>query len=362
MKTTDQLSIDRLLSKVVDLGATDLHLSAGNPPTVRMEGKLRPMDNEQLVTSDFLQTLKVAWVGPDDEKRLQEEREVIFTKSFKDRMRFRIHVLFQQGFPSFSLRYLSNKIFSLDELNLAEVVKRFPLVREGLILVGGAYGSGRTTTLVSLLDAINHQQAAKIVTLEDPVEVLIPDHTSIIDQREIGKDVRSISDGLDRVVGEDVDVVAISELLHAEEMKKALEIADSGRLVLSTVNGASFFHLMEKIVHQFSSEDRPWMRELLSRTLAGVITQKFIPKQGGGRVMATEVVMPNDSIRALIREGNLFQLTNIVHHSREQGIFPFDQSLADLVNAGLVSMEDAESEAMDREGFRARMNLSNESF
>lgn len=357
MRTTDQLSLERLVGRAVDSNATDLHLSAGNPPRARVDGKLVSWEDESVVSSDLLEMLREAWLEPDEVEALSKEKEITVVKTVKDKIRFRVHVYYQQHFLTFSLHFLPNSIKTLDQLGVPTALKRLASLREGLLLIAGPFGSGRTTTLLSLLSTMNQSDALRIVTFERPIEVFIPDDRSLIDQREIGKDVIHLAEGLRGVLTEDVDVVAVSEVFEAGEMEAALAVADSRRLLLTTFVGQSAVEAIERWLSHFSGDRRASMSRLLGQTLAGVVVQRQVPKIGGGRVIAYEMVLPTPMMRSHLVDGNLYQLRQTIQHSREEGILSMEQSLAQLVVDGVVRLEDALLIAPDRETFHARLAL-----
>lgn len=361
MRTADQIFFEQLLLKMIDLGGSDLHVSVGNVPMIRLNGALQSFDHGSIISPEIATSLAEAWLSPEERKHLSSFKECVMTKTFKDKFRFRIHVMLQQGYPSFSFRYLPNAAHSLKDLGLPDLLQSVITSSDGLVLICGGYGSGRSTTLWALVSEINRRFAKRIVTIEQPVELLLPDDQSMIDQREVGRDVASISDGLDQVTGEDIDVVVVSEIFNSHEMEKVFTVADSGRLVLATFNAESFSHAIEKIMSLFNAADRDRIRRLLSRVISAVVIQKLVKKKRGGRVAACEIILPTDPIRTLMAEGNHIQLRNMLIHSREQGILSMDQSLADLTAKGMVARDDAEKEAMDLESFRNRLAHSNDS-
>lgn len=347
MALGQQMTIERLLSRVPEYAASDLHLTVGMNPVLRLDGKLVPMQDEAVVTPDLMKDTIEQLFTEEQRTALEKEKSLMTTYDLGNKARFKVNVFFQKGYPSISLHYITPTIQTIQELGLPPIVERFARFNDGLILVSGPFGSGRSSTLASLLETINREREAHILTIEKPIERLFVNQKSIIEQREVGRDTPTFEQGLSDSLQEDVDVIVISELDSPEVMEMAVKVAGSGRLVLTTLSTSSAVGAIEKILTSFPPEKQEQIRSGLSETLQGVVAQLLLPRVNGGRIIVSEVLSVTPAIRSVIRDGSFFQIQTILQTSREEGMIPLDRALAEQVKAGTLSVDDALLHAVD---------------
>jgi len=350
--TGSQLTFKRILSTVAEYKASDLHLTVSNPPILRVDTKLVPLEKESVVTPDFVEAALSTLLNDEQKNILEKEKEIVFAYSLEDRARFRVTIFYQKGYPSISFHYIDEKIKTLKELGLPPVVERFTRVKKGLVIMSGPLGSGRTATLVSIINTINNARSEYILTIENPIEYLFVNNKSIIEQREVGRDTPSMADGLKTVMQEDVDVVMVSDLNSAEVIKEVMNIADSGRVVYASINADSVVKSIEKMVNLFSPDEQKQIKSSLADNLEGVVCQRLLPRVGGGRIVVAEVLVPTEPVRNVIKEGVYYQVNNIIQTSREEGMVSLDKLLAELVKTGEILIEEAIANAQDPQSLR----------
>ncbi|MFA6512307.1 MAG: PilT/PilU family type 4a pilus ATPase [Patescibacteria group bacterium] len=353
MSTDSGITIERIVGAAAEYGASDVHLTVGNPPILRVDGKLVSLDQEEIVTPDFTEEVKKAVLTEEQQQRLMEQRDITIAYTMPNNTRFKVDAYFQRGALSISFRSIGKKIRTIDELGLPSQLKAFAKLEKGLVLITGPFGSGRTATMAALVQEINKTRAEHIVTIEKPIEYLYMNTKSIIEQREIGVDAVSVEQAIHTAAREDVDVIVVSEMETREEIDAALTAAESSHLVLSTMNTDSVLRTIEKIINAFPQDEHEKVRTELAGTLQGILSQRLLSKVGGGRVAAVEVMIPTDSLRAVIRDGALVQLPNLLQTSREAGSIPMDVALGELVRAGTVLQEDAMMHTSNKSSLRA---------
>lgn len=341
MQSSESIVIQRILTTAAEYRASDLHLTVGNPPILRVDGKLVALEQEQVVTPDFMQTVIEMFLSKDQQVALERDREVVVAFMLENKIRFKVSVFYQRSFIAASLRLIPTDIKSLSDLGLPQVVNEFAKLTKGLLLVTGPFGSGRTATMAAIVNEINKTRVCHIVTIEKPIEYLYVNNQSFIEQREVGRDTKSFEQALETATREDVDVVAVSEMEEPEVIQSALMAAESSRLVISTMNTDSVMKTVEKVINSAPPELEVKARTQLAGTLAGIVSQRLLPRVGGGRILVAEVMVPSSAIRTVIRDGALYQLQNILQTSREAGTISLDRSLAELVKTGEILLDDA---------------------
>lgn len=353
METTDALAIERIITTASEYGASDLHLSAGNPPIIRTDGKLVALEGEPIVTPDTLETLLGMLVSKEQRQALERDRELVLSATLRTQLRIKANLYYQKGTLAASIRFIPSRIRSVRELGLPPIIERFADLRKGLVLFTGPFGSGRTATLAAIIDAINANRPAHIVTIEKPIEYLYIPQKSIIEQREVGRDATSFDAAFAAASGEDVDVIVVSEMEEPRVVRGALAAAAASRLVLSTMNTDSVLRTIERIFYSFPSEELPQIRAQLAEALEGVVSQRLLPRVGGGRIAVAEILMPTSAVRSILRDGALFQLQTILQTSREAGMMSLDRSLAELIKTGEILLDDALAVCIDRAALQA---------
>jgi twitching motility protein PilT len=335
-------TLPEMLQKTIQSGASDLHLTTGSPAQIRVDGQLRPIEDQVLTAAD---TKRLAYsVMTDGQKHQFEEKwEIDFSFGIKDLCRFRANVFTQRGSVGAVFRLIPFEIKGFETLNLAPVVEKLCEKPRGLILVTGPTGSGKSTTLAAMIDKINRERHEHILTIEDPIEFIHPHKNCIVNQREVSSDTHSFSDALRVALREDPDVVLIGEMRDLETVESALRIAETGHLTLATLHTNSAATTINRIVDVFPSNQQPQIRAQLSMVLEGILCQSLIPRGNGtGRCMAMEILIPTAAIRNLIREDKIHQIYSLMQTGQDRyGMQTFNQSLSHLVLTNQIALEDA---------------------
>ena len=337
----DEQRIKNLLRLVAQQGASDLHLVVGRYPTLRLDGKLYPLRQEKILTAEDTQSLSDVLLSEENKKKLLNDLQVDFSYNFEDKARFRTNVFYQKGYISVAMRLVVGKVRSLEELNLPPILYDFTRQTQGLLLVTGPVGHGKSTTLSAMIDFINHNADKNIITIEDPIEYIYEQDRCVINQREVGSDTKSFEDGLRGVFREDANVVLIGELRDLETIGTAMTAAETGHLILATLHTNDSAQTIDRIVDVFPSHQQNQVRSQLASVLLGVISQRLLPRVGGGRIPALEMMINNHAVENLIRENKSYQIDSVIETSMSEGMISLDRSLAELVQRGAVTAEDA---------------------
>lgn len=339
---TTEIRLIDILQKALRANASDIHITAGARPALRIDGKITPLMEYPILTPEMTQRIAYSVMSEKHRKTLEEKGQVDFSFGVKDIGRFRANVFMQRGSVAAAFRRLPSKIMSVKELGLTEKVLELCHKSMGLVLVTGPTGSGKSTTLASLIDYINQNFQHHIITIEDPIEYVFHHKKSIVNQREIGEDVHSFADALRAALREDPDVILVGEMRDLETIEIALRAAETGHLVFGTLHTNTAVSTITRIVDVFPPQQQAQVIVQLSFVLQGVISQRLIPKIGGGRVLAYELMIPNTAIRNLIRENKLQQIYAIMQSGQSQtGMQTMNQSLYSLYKSGLITLEDA---------------------
>lgn len=336
-----QQQLKELLELTVREQASDLHISVGHPPTLRVTGRLVPLFKMRKITPEDSQGLSLALLTPDQYQRLLREKEIDFSYNFEGKARFRVNTFFQKGVISIALRLIPAKIRTIEELNLPSVLHKFTQPSQGFILVTGPSGQGKSTTLAALIDEINHTRAEHIITIEDPIEYVFEDNRSIIDQREVYQDTLSFNRALRATFRQDPNVIMLGEMRDLETIATALTAAETGHLIFATLHTNNAAQTIHRIVTVFPSEQQDQIRAQLSGSLFGVISQRLIPRIGGGLIPICEVMINTPAVANLIRENKIHELDFVINTSAEIGMISLNRSLANLVRAKEISPENA---------------------
>ena len=332
-----------LLSKVVEKGSSDLHIAPGNPPRMRISGNLVPIDGYEPLTPAQTKQLIYSVLTDIQKKRLEEDLELDFSFGIKGVARFRGNAYFQRNTLAGVFRLIPYKIPKFSKLGLPPVVERFAHHTKGLVLVTGPTGSGKSTTLASLIDIINRTYYYHIITIEDPIEFVYEHKKSLVTQRELGVDTKSFANALRAALREDPDVILVGEMRDPETIESALTAAETGHLVFSTLHTNSAIETINRIVDTFPGDRQAQIRTQLSFVLVGVVSQRLLRrKTGKGRVVAAEVFIPTPAIRHLIRENKLHQIYSMMQTSQAStGMVTMNQTLAKLYLEGIIDKEEA---------------------
>lgn len=340
MQQTQQYFED-LLSLVVKENASDLHVSVGRHPTLRIDGALVPLLKEEVVTPNSARDFIFSMLTEEQKERYLAQKDLDLSYNFRDRARFRVNIFHQRGFMGAALRLIPAKIRTFKELNLPPVLEEFSVRQQGFLLVVGPTGHGKSTTLAALVDKINHLRADHIITIEDPIEYLFTSDRAIIDQREIGIDAADFPRALKSMFREDVDVAMVGEMRDAETMAMAVTAAETGHLILSTLHTNNAAQTIDRIIDSFPPSQQNQIRAQLASSLIGIISQRLVPKVSGGLIPAVEVMLANTAVRNLIRENKIHELDLVIETSSDQGMVSLNRSLAELVRKGEISVENA---------------------
>ncbi len=350
-----QITLDPTMKKLLDLAierkASDLHLTVGVPPTIRIDGKLSAVPDEPVITPETVVRLVQSFMTQEQLERLKIRKEVDFSFGYQD-MRFRTNTYFQKGNMAASLRLIPKLIKSITELGLPPILEKFTTPSQGFFVITGPTGHGKSTTLAAMINHINHTRSEHIVTIEDPVEYVFEHDKSIISQREVGSDTNSFARALRSSLREDPNVVLVGEMRDLETIDAALTLAETGHLVYTTLHTNSASQTADRIIDVFPPHQQQQVRMQLANVLLGVVSQRLIPRTSGGRIVACEIMVANSAVRATIREGKTHQLPNIIQTSASEGMITLDKVLAELVSKGEITIDNALTWSLDPKAFK----------
>jgi len=333
--------IEPWLGELWATNGTDLLLTAGAPPLVRIDGQIQPVKGEEPLTPARVERIVMAVMGDDLVVKFREEREIDFAFSWRNQARLRCNAFHQRDTCAMALRVIPYEIPGFDELGIPPAVERLVNLPMGLVIVTGPTGSGKSTTLAAMLDYINRRRACHIVTIEDPIEYVHGNHRSAVSQREVGNDTESFPRALRSALREDPDVLLVGEMRDLESISTTLTIAETGHLVFATLHTNDSAQAIDRIVDIFPSDRRDQIQVQLASTLEGVIYQRLVPRIGGGLVAAYEVLFATHAVRNLVREGKTRQLRNVISTHQTEGMQTLEMALTHLVSRGLIDYETA---------------------
>jgi len=339
--------LDDLMVSAAQENASDLHLSVGRYPTLRINGRLVPLTNKEILTPKKVEELVDALLTDEQKTKFVKDKEIDLSYEFGKKARFRVNIFYQRGFISAAFRLIPSKIRTLEKLNISSVVYSFTKQAQGFVLVTGPSGHGKSTTLAALIDRINHQRYEHIVTIEDPIEYVYTQDRCIIDQREVHTDTRSFNNALRSVFREDANVILIGEMRDWETISTAVTAAETGHLVFATLHTNSAAQTIDRIIDSFPASQQGQIRAQLSANLLGIVSQRLVPGTEGGRIPAVEIMFANSAVRNLIRENKVHQLGLVINTSSDEGMVSLNNSLADLVRDKRITMESAEIYSTD---------------
>lgn len=322
--------------------ASDLHIAVGRKPSIRIDGTLIELETEAIVTPEAAEGLLTSILSPDQLYRLKTAREIDFSFSHEDIARFRANVFYQRGFIAGAFRLIPPKIRTIDDLQLPPLLHDVSKLSQGFVLVVGPAGHGKSTTLAAVIDEINHSRTDHIITIEDPIEYQFKQDRCIISQREVGADTPTFDSGLRSILRQDPDVIMIGEMRDAASISTAMTAAETGHLVFATLHTNSASQTIDRIIDTFPAAQQGQAISQLAATLVAVVSQRLVPKAGGGRIPACEIMIANSAVRNLIRERKTFQIDVVIETNAQEGMQTLNHSLADLVKRRLVTEENAE--------------------
>ncbi len=350
------MNIDDLLRLVAEREASDLHLLAGSPPVLRVDGKLVPLDESLRLTSKELREALEHVTDKDQREEFARELELDFAYGIHGVARFRVNVALQKGTISLAFRRLYWMIPTIEELGLPEVCKVLALKSDGLILITGPTGCGKSTTLAAMIDYLNEKERRRVVTIEDPIEYLFKNKQCFISQRQLGADTKSFANALKRALRQDPDVILVGEMRDLETISTTLTAAETGHLVLSTLHTPSAAQAIDRIIDVFPAHQQGQIRAQLSTTLRGVLYQALLSRaDGNGLIAAVEVMIATPAIRNLIREGKTYQIPNVIQAGSQYSMQSMNRALRDLYQKGLITLEEALARSHNPEELRDLM-------
>jgi len=352
-------NLHQLLKAMVEKGASDLHVTTGSPPQLRIDGKLVPLKTQPLSPVDTKQ-LCYSILTDAQKHKFEEENELDLSFGVKGLSRFRANIFMQRGAVAGAFRTIPFKIMTFQELGLPPVVTELSKKPRGLVLVTGPTGSGKSTTLASIIDKINTDRHEHILTIEDPIEYLHPHKNCLVNQREVGADTQSFKKALKYILRQDPDVVLVGEMRDLETVEAALTISETGHLAFATLHTNSAVQTINRILDVFPPYQQPQVRAQLSFVLEGVLTQNLLPRAGGpGRVLVVEVMIPNPAIRNLIREDKVHQIYSQMQVGQTKfGMQTFNQSLVQALSRRLITTEEALGRSSDAEELKNLLTSS----
>jgi twitching motility protein PilT len=354
------MELNDLLRRAVQAGASDIHLKLGRPPMVRIDGAVGPLELTLPLTEEDLDAYlrSVTAIAPKRYDQFHETGDLDIAYMSGDLPRFRVNAFRQRGATSFALRVIPKDVPRFEQLGLPPGIQKLAEEHRGLVLVTGATGSGKTTTLAAMIDYINRSRQSHIVTIEDPIEILHPDHQSIVNQREIGLDSESFGQALRRALRQDPDTILIGELRDAETAQTALQAAESGHLVFSTLHTVDAAETVGRLIEFFPEGKQQQIRSIMAGVLRGVISQRLLPRVGGGRVAAVEIMISNARIADLIRENKPEEITDAIGEGEFFQMQTFQKALIDLVLGGSVDRETAANASSNRHDFMVALEYA----
>ncbi len=343
--------LETLIETVIAEGGSDLHVTAGANPVIRVSGVLIPLLKRAKYSAEDTLGLLSALVSPEKKAAFLKDQELDFSYQYKDRGRFRGNAFFQQGTVSIALRLIPKEIRSFEELKLPPLLETFCQLQQGFFLVVGPVGQGKSTTLASMVERINQTRTEHIITIEDPVEYTFESKNSIVNQREVRVDTASFQAALLSAFREDIDVLMVGEMRGPETMSAAVTAAETGHLVLSTLHTNNAAQTIDRIIDTFPTGQQDQIRIQLAASLAGIFSQRLVPQISGGLVPAYELLINNDAIANLIRERRTHEINNVIETGSEHGMIDMNRCLADLVRAGVVTPENALARSLNPKTF-----------
>lgn len=351
MNDAIQARIGSLLDTVVAEGGSDLHLSVGSSPIIRVSGSLIPLLQQPKLTAEDTKAILIAMAPPERMAKFEEMQAVDFSYAHSEKARFRVNGYVVQGGVTLALRLIPHETHTFESLNLPPILEVFSQRAQGFFLVVGPVGQGKSTTMAAIIERINETRAEHIVTIEDPVEYLFDQKKSLIHQREVHVDAPSFPEALKAAFREDVNVIMVGEMRDQETISAAVTAAETGHLVLSTLHTNNASQTIDRIIDMFPPAQQGQVRVQLAGSLAGIFSQRLVPRIQGGLVPAYELLINNSAISNLIREGRTHEISTVIQTSSQDGMIDMDRSLAELVRRGEVTVEHAFERATDPKTF-----------
>jgi twitching motility protein PilT len=356
MDPTRQLTptIQQIFTFAVEHGASDVHIKVDVPPVVRIDGKLRSIPDMAAYTAEQTKADTFSTLNPHQQQVIEEQRELDFSFYFGTN-RIRANVYFEKDHLVGAFRLISDKLRSIQELGLPLIIEDITKMRQGLFVVAGPTGHGKSTTLAAMVNVINQSRSENIITIEDPIEYIFKNAKSIISQREVGSDTTSFEHAMKSSLRQDPDVILVGEMRDLETIAAAITLAETGHLVLTTLHTNNAAQTADRMLDVFPPHQQAQVRSQLANILIGIVSQRLLPKISGGRIAAAEILIANTAVRTTIRDGKTHQLNNIIQTGASEGMISLDDSLAQLVTRGEVSLDDAITWAIDPKHLKLKL-------
>jgi twitching motility protein PilT len=354
-----KISATQVLEKTLERKASDLHLMVGAKPVIRINTKLMDVEDMPVLMVEDVEFILSQILDQDQRQILEVNKELDFSVSLGNKARFRVNAFYQKGYPSIALRLIPTIIPTLQELNLPQVIEQICEIHQGLVLVVGPTGQGKSTTIASMIDRINTMRAEHIVSVEDPIEYVFVNKKSIIEQREMYLDTHSWEIALKSVLRQDPNVVFVGEMRDMETISAALQISETGHLVFATLHTNSASQTIERIIATYPESKRSEVRVQLAQVLEVVISQRLLPSDKKGMVPAIEIMLGTDAVKNIIREGKTFLLDNVINTSSQIGMVSLERSLANLIMAGDVDFNSAMKYSSKPDELKRLVNMKN---
>ncbi len=336
------INLSTIITQIVNAKGSDIHLSTGIKPVLRVKNRLVTLEDQPVLTKESLDELLKYILREDQLMALYQGEEQDFAYTFLElNARFRVNAFIAQANPNLVMRYLPPAILTFEQLGLPSIMHQFSQLMQGLVLVTGPTGSGKSTTLASIINEINHTRDVKIVTIEDPIEFIYSSDKSIITQREVGYDTNSFTNALESSFRQDIDVILLGEMRDLNTVQVAVTAAETGHLVFSTLHTNSASQSIDRVIDTFPTHQQGQVRSQISNSLQAVISQRLIPTVNGDLTPALEILLANNAVKSLIRENRIYQLDTVIETHRKEGMVSMNLSLFDLIRTGIVSFETA---------------------
>jgi twitching motility protein PilT len=344
-----------LVSIVVEEGGSDLHFSVGSHPTIRVSGALIPLVKKPILTNVDVGGFLGAMVSKGQHEMFEENRELDFSYQHEEGVRFRGNAYYQKGCMSVAMRLIPQEIKTITQLGLPPILESFAMRPQGFFLCVGPVGQGKSTTLAAMVEIVNQNKADHIVTIEDPIEYIYEPKQSLIDQREVGIDTKDFATALTAALRQDVDVILVGEMRNPETIGTAVTAAETGHLVFSTLHTNSAPQTIDRIIDSFPPGQQDQIRVQLAGSLAGIFSQRLVPRISGGLIPAYELLVNNSAVANLIREGRTHEIQTVIETGLEQGMVDMNRSLVDLVKKGEITVENAFAYSLNPKGLERLM-------
>ena len=344
--------LKKLLDITVQEEASDLDISVGHVPNIRVTGQLVPLSKEKIVSSEDARGIAFSMLSEVQRKKFLEEKEIDFSYQHEEKGRFRVNIFFQRGEISLALRFIPSKIRTIEELNLPPILHDFTSRPQGLILVTGATSQGKSTTLAAMIDEINHTRSVHVITVEDPIEYTYPIDRAIVEQREVAIDTLNFNNALRASLRQNPDVIMVGEMRDLETIATTITAAETGHLVFATLHTNSAAQTIHRIVDVFPADQQDQIRFQLSSSLLGIVSQRLIPRIKGGFIPVCEIMLCNNAVSNLIRENKIHEIPAVIETSAKEGMVSLNRAMVDLVRKKEISLKNAMDFAVDSDEIR----------